>query len=836
MRGVSKTADSIKALLLAGLFCCAFAYAGEHAAGPVPEEAAPEAEFSDAPQPEAREDAYIGAAERKEATQAVDRQRLLWDDRIDQYEADRLSLSPYIENPDELYEELTKLVRVRMRQLSLILDDAGSRDDIANQQVETLAPIFPAMDPALLVLPDHVVSVREAHENLRQLYEQRIRLLEYVSGDLRSSILGTELYGMRELYFELEFIALELRYQLLRIPAVGEQVVKMATRAPLPLIWFVIELWLLIFIFRWWLRWFPETIQRMRTYLLAIRPRTSEIARRMRGLWYIERVKSPVEWWVFFQALISALGFLELNFVTAMVSIVVRWVFLSWFAVVVLDAFSARGAGGTAGERGRTRLNSLRLLAAWLLLLGLGLDLANTLAGPAALYRLIERLFEVLSLPVLIAQLGLWRNELFLRAQREDRDFMSVQEYESQKGIAKYIGALKLLGFLFATWLRRLFLRRLEYLDPGRSGLIVQQPAVPDLATGEPISRELRDQLLDSQLDYAGYARTPRLQLVERLKHGIGGAVVVVGERGIGKDRFITSVCEEAGVEYVEFDCFSGKAADVERDLAAKLGINGPLDNRETIAAAVSERNIRVFVARNLHMLVRPVVGGFVEIQRLSSLFDMFPPGLMRISSVDRYSWQYMKCALYEFAAAVEVLELAPWSEEQIAELISARCGELDIRVTMHNVRVPSQYLDASEESQRQRDFKGLCVMAASLAGGNPSIALRLFADCLRDSGKGIVIAELPANYDARSVEQTSLHVMLVLRVIAQAERISLDDIVDNLRYPQSVVENALNIGLENNWIGAKDGLYTLTWRCFRTITRVLARRNLLAGVRQVSL
>ena len=77
---------------------------------------------------------------------------------------------------------------------------------------------------------------------------------------------------------------------------------------------------------------------------------------------------------------------------------------------------------------------------------------------------------------------------------------------------------------------------------------------------------------------------------------------------------------------------------------------------------------------------------------------------------------------------------------------------------------------------------------------------------------------------------------MLVLRVIAQAEHISLNDIVDNLRYPESVVENALNIALENNWVAAKDGLYTLTWRCFRTITRVLARRNLLAGVRQVSL
>ena len=70
-----------------------------------------------------------------------------------------------------------------------------------------------------------------------------------------------------------------------------------------------------------------------------------------------------------------------------------------------------------------------------------------------------------------------------------------------------------------------------------------------------------------------------------------------------------------------------------------------------------------------------------------------------------------------------------------------------------------------------------------------------------------------------------------------QAEQISLADIAANLRYPDATVRNALHFSLVKGWVEAlDDGRYSLSLPWFRTVTRVLARKNLLAGVRETVL
>ncbi len=753
--------------------------------------------------------------------------RMFWDDRVDKYVADDLAGVKGLENADDLFVELSALLRIRAYQFDLILNEAETREEPANSYVGDLRTTFPDADSASLQLPVTVISVQQAHENFLGLYQQRIRLLSMVSDDLHYRVMATELYGMGELSFEFQVIWLELRYQALRIPAAGQQIIRMTTRAPLPLIWFLLYLGLLFFVFNWWRGWFPETIRRMRTHLLAVRPRTTAIVSRMRGLWYLERVRKPVEWYVFFQVLLSLIGFLKLEFVSEVSAIVIRWILFAWFAVLLLDAVVARGAGGTASESGKTRLQSFRLLAIWLLLLGLGLDLSARLAGEGALYALVWRAFQVLAFPVVFIQLAMWREELFRRARREDKDFMNRQEFKGQRGLGKFKGAAKLAGFLFANWLRRLLLRRLGNLDPALIGDI---PADEDIELAH-VDADVRSDFLNNDIGYDRYARSARRELVNHINAGTGGRTVVIGERGIGKDGFLEQVCADVDCAHIRLSCDSGRAADVERELAQKLGIAGPLD-RDNLAEALEKNNIGVIAILNMHLLVRPKVGGFDELSKFSDMFDMMPSSVGRLMGMDRYAWQYIRCGLAESAAAVDVVELIPWTDEQITELLIARCEAADLKPDYSKVRVPSQYLDANEERRSERNRKGLLVMAASLSGGNPSIASRLFIDCIRVDEKGRLVATLPANSDSRAVEQFSIHQMLVLRVIAQSEHISQADIVANLRYPNAVVENTLQVAREKKWVAEKDGRFSLTWAWFRTITRVLSRQNLLAGVK----
>lgn len=763
-------------------------------------------------------------------------ERESWDIRVDQFEQDALSFAEVREDPNALFEELTALIQMRARQFDLMVSSAASRNDPADDHIDVLAAVFPDLPADLIALPDYVVSIQDAHENLLGLYQQRIRLLAYVSDDFRAQITGLELYGMQQLYSELGMIWLELRYQVLRVPDAGRLVMQMAVRAPLPLVWFVLELGLLIFIFSWWRRWFPETITRMRNYLLSIRPRSVEIVRRMRGLWYVERIRKPVEWLLFFIVLISLTDFLQLEFVTDIGLIVIRWIFISWFIVALLDAVIARGAGGAASETGKTRRRSFRLLAAWLVMLGLGLELTDRLAGPAALYTNIWRLFQVLFFPVVFIQLGMWREELFRRARFEDKEFMSRAEYEAQTGLGKYVGATKLIGFLFAARLRRHLLRRLERYDPGRSASLDGAVGrAPTESNEEGLDEETRSRFLSGSMNYTRYARAERNAVIERIEGRSGGDVIVIGERGIGKDGFLELVCQDADPEYISIDCAEGTARSIERQLSAQLGIEGPFTDREAIAAAITEKQIDVVAVNSVHMMVRPVMEGFAELEKASQLFGLLPGHVARVMTMDRYAWQYIRCALPEVAAsAAQLVQLPAWSDEQIMELISGRCKEVGIEPDLLQVRVPSQYLNSGDDSIRERNRKGICAMISTLSGGNPSIALRLFTDCLYKGKSNRWIVGLPKNLSSHSVAQSSLHVLLVLRVIAQAERINKEDIVANLRYSPAVVENALRVALGRGWVREKNGRYSLAWPWFRTITRVLARQNLLAGVRQV--
>ena len=93
----------------------------------------------------------------------------------------------------------------------------------------------------------------------------------------------------------------------------------------------------------------------------------------------------------------------------------------------------------------------------------------------------------------------------------------------------------------------------------------------------------------------------------------------------------------------------------------------------------------------------------------------------------------------------------------------------------------------------------------------------------------------LPGNPDAQVVEESSIHVLLVLRVIAQLELIRFEDIVANLRLEPAHVKAVLHFAQTRNWVEKIDDRYRISWPWFRIITRILARKNLLAGVRQES-
>jgi hypothetical protein len=748
----------------------------------------------------------------------------------------------------ELFNSLRDATRLRLWQFDMALGNANSTSDpaiIDPAEIERQHPGFPK---AMYQLPSDVKTIRDLYSDVQDLFWARNRVLDFLPPESRERATGTALRGVQELGSELDLVVLEIRHQVLRLPQAAAQIKRMAIQAPVPLIWIFVEFWLAIVVFRWWRGWVPRMLQRMRSSFLAIRPRTEEILTRLRGLWYVDQVRTPLEWLLFWGFIFHLLEFDGLELVREIGWIVVQWIMLSWFAVAILNAIAARGAGGLAGESAKLRLRSMRLIATWLVLLGLGLELSNNLVGDAALTAWVWRIFQLLAFPLAIRLLSIWHVELYRRLQREGQPEVPFEEYIAQRGVTRWVSSAKVAGYLFASQLSSSLMRRIDKFDPvraaaGRLGSgggdeeanesVQTRPGLPDAQ---------RIELVKGYDEYSKYARLDRRAMVTRINDADSGIVGVIGERGIGKNGFIRQVAEAHEHNTIFISCRVGNYAALEAEFEHQLGLTGRKVSDEALNAAIVEQDVRFIAIYDVHMLVRPVMGGFSELAKLNSLFDRVKAPCIWGISVDRYAWQLINRARSSYSTSDTLVRLRPWTDEQIGEFIEKSCAAIELEPDFSKLRVPRQYMDTAQEQIEERNRAGVYNMIASLSRGNPSIAIRMFADAIRLNPDGSAEVILPATRDDKVFDGLSLEMLLVLRVLAQSEVIAVDDVIANLRMDENLIRTTLHFAELRGWVehidrseqGLRSG-YRLTWTWFRTITRVLGRKNLLAGVAEVA-
>ncbi len=772
---------------------------------------------------------------------------LTYMEQVDQLERRLEDFEATPEDAVELFDSLRDQTRMRLWQLDLALDAADRVTDRAAVDPAALEQAHPGFPAAAYGLPAGVVTVADLYADTEGLFWARDKVLKLVPDDVFRAAVGTSLYGMQELRSEWDLIVANLRYQALRMPEAWDKIKRRIRQAPVPLILSLVQLWLAVLLFRWWRRWLPSLLQRMRTSFLAIRPRTQEILTRLRGLWYFDQIRQPLEWLLlasFLRGLFQPEGF-ELG--VTIIWIALRWVLLAWFAVAVLNAFAARGAGGLAGESAKLRLRSMRLIASWLVLLGLGLELSNYLVGNAAITAWVWRMFELLAFPLVLRLLSIWHVELHLRLQREGDDDSSPEVWNAERGPRRWVNSAKAAGYLAASYVSSSLLRRIEQFDPARAAASRSRatPADDAVTAGDArpgLSPETLEALYKGYDEFSNYGRTERKELVARINAGDSGIIAVVGERGIGRNGFLRQVAENHEHSSLFLSGRLGSFAAVEADFYRQLELSDRVVDDEVLNAAILDRGLRFVVITDVHLLVRPVMGGFEELAALNSLFDRIKVPCVWAMSCDRYAWQLINRVRSSYTTADTVIRLRPWTEAQISEFIESSCESVDLQPDFTKLRIPRQYMDTAEESQTERNRAGVYNMIASLSRGNPSIAIRMFGEAIRLNEDGGAEMLLPQTKDDAVFEGLSLEMLLVLRAVAQSDLAEPDDVVANLRMEKALIGTTLHFAEQRGWVQYVDGGenersgYRLSWTWFRTITRVLGRKNLLAGVAEESI
>jgi hypothetical protein len=672
---------------------------------------------------------------------------------------------------------------------------------------------------------------------LGDLYAQRLRLIPQLSRKLYREVTGGGQIGRAELRKELSYLDTTLREQLRTIQSGLRQITSNLNESPITTGWITLQIALVVVLFRIWRRWSKDGLMQMRQRVLSIRPRQPTYLRLARVLWYLNRIGGPLSWLLLVMAISSVLnprGFEEL---AGLIYTVLIWIIVARLAVQYIDAVAARGVGGLNRERAALRLRSLRLVAGWAVLLGLGINLVTRYAGTGVIHAWFIRACQLLSISVAVLLIRWWREEIRERLEEiSDRSEWVRKLAAPRQGLVSYTFAILGVGQLIWIGFLKWLVRTLSGWDAGRRVLavLVRREVARDIAReheddSEPVAEEVVTRLLEARDVRLDAVTNDQLSsLAGSTAARGGGGFVVLAERGGGKTVFVQRLAEQLGERMCVVQCPAGGYEAFEARMAETLGLDPNGDLSESLPAAIAASKIEIVGVDDAHRLARPWMGGQQGLDRLAELDTRTGGRIAWVLMMDRRSWPYIVLSRAERTLLQQVIELPSWSEEDLAELVQSRAKAAGVELDYRDLVLPRQ-LDAGEhENAVERNRYGYARILWELADGNPEVALRLFANSLRAHPDGRLFLRLPQPIFSSALTEAIVETLLVLRVLVQCDIADLDDITKSLRISESRARASLRYCNLNGWIDPVEGGWRIGWKYFRTITRALVRQNLM--------
>ena len=711
------------------------------------------------------------------------------------------------------------------------------RKDVNALYGELSAELWPMQREVHDAIHADAPDLIEQHNALTELYALRSRLFPMLTRKLYLELTGLNPLGRAEAAREIDYFSANVEYQQHIFAGGLEHLVSAFEEEPLRALAAGLRIFFAILVFRWWRRWAKGGIPEMRNRLIAARPRTAGALRQARLLWYVDRVRRPLEWlallWLV-AAWLQPPGFEE---VSTLVRTIVKWLFIGVATVLLIDARAARRSRRRGSDTADLRMRSLRLVGYGGVLFGLALDLTDRYAGTGVVHAWVVRGGLTLALPLLLLLLHWWKEPIFDRLEeRAGKSERAQRLLTRRKGFGSYTSAALAGAYLLRDDAIQTIVRMLSGYEFGRR--VVAQLVRREVAKeGEKETRPDETPIADEIILPLIAARDVRIDEIAKKQLGLmrasieahaGGARAVIGERGAGKTIFLERLAErfDGGMRLVGcpvggYDALEAAIAEAF-DIAPGEGFAARLDE------AIEKEGVVAIGIDDLHRLPRPWLGGQRGLWRLASLVDDVEQEVSWVFSFDRNAWRYVMLAGGERAMLHDAIELPPWTEEQLAELVDKRADAIELEPDYEKLVLPRQ-LDAGEhDDDEQRNRFGYARILWELADGNPEVSLYLFAESMRRRPDGSVILRLPQLSSPGSLVNAHPDALLVLRALVQCDVASAEDLARCLQLPVERVDQVLRFCAQNGWVTNEHGGHRVSWRWFRSVTRALVRQNLM--------
>ncbi len=745
------------------------------------------------------------------------------------------------EAADQFYLELNEALRIKRQQLHRALD---SRPPPLPDEQQALAT--PDTEPKKIeTVPPHdgeaggqfFAGIEQLKYDMDRLYELRVAALSIVTADFRTRILGTGLVGVRSLKDEIDFLILDLRYRSNTLPQRGKQLTERFFSAPLPFFFKAVKLTILILLFVIWRRWSFAGLPKLRTNLLATRPRKQIHVRLARFIWYVNRVRLPVEIFIFLTVAMNILD-LRQNLLFSLLLTKGQYILMAWFAVALINALADKRLARLDPASARLRLRTVWVIAVWVLVTGLMVDIAEDFTGKATMHSWAWMVGYFLVFPLFGVLLHWWRPEIYEELENYPQPTpLSEKILQHRTGIEGYLWSALGAALLLIDGVRQIALQTVTATEGGRSFIanLSRMEALraserrKKITSGEPISAHLRELLYegdDRLVESAGHEALEKM--VGLARRGQQGEALIVAERGGGKSQLFARLEQRLEDKMVLLDCPPGGGKALVKEFASALELEATELSPETVTNRIKEGRVSAVGIDNFHRLARPAMGGQQEIDEMIALIRRVKAEVFWFLGFDWAAWQYISRVRANRLFVEEIIHLPLWSEAQIEELIEQRCNHAGIEPDFSELILPRHFEDSSFDTLEEQNRNGFFRILWNASDGNPVVALQLWMECIRVAEDGSVLVSLPKLPSTADFDDASITVLLILRVIAQSGYASLQEIVESLRFPEPDVAGALRLAESHEWIEYVDGRYRLSWKWFRTVTRVLARQNLL--------
>lgn len=675
------------------------------------------------------------------------------------------------------------------------------------------------------------------------LNRTRLALLELASPTLRASVTGFGAAGVDQVERELEQISVELGFHALKLLRYRDDLAGRLRGATIPLVFGVAQLVFVVVVFLWWRRLAPDLLSRMHAAARDGRPATRLSSSSATLLWYVQRIRRPLELLLVLWVVFGLIGDLEDFPELVLVWRVALWVLVGTSVILFVDALAARETlfTGHTTDTSKLRIHSLRIVGLNVIAVGMILSLTSAMVGKGAIYSWVLSTCWVLSLPVALYLVHRWRPIIFERLDsRAERDVVTRWVVSKRTGAVSFAAGAAGAAVLLVSGLAAWTMRQLSRLEATRRLLaylfrreVAKQAAATELDQRfAPVPREVHRELdpeqdLPEPLDVIA---TAQLQSVAGLAVSTRATLsALIGERGSGKSTFLRRLALQLGSDRVRVVQCTEEGFDALRGELAKLTGDATLRG-PALHEGLRGLGLAVIAIDDLQRLVIPAVNGLAALDEFTTFAREVGGELSWVVTIGSASWHYVRRARGDRVFFEQVVRLPRWSEEDLGKLIRSRCRLAGVDPSFEGLVVPRQ-TDTPLPFEGNRTENGYYRLLWDFSKGNPAVALHAFRESLFMTSAGETVVRLFKQPSSEEIEDLPLSVLFILRTIAQLELALPVHLQSATQLPPVDVDDALRFCLSRGYIEPFHGGVRLAWPWYRTITTVLVRQHLLPSL-----